>query len=126
MNEICLLSKNEWNCSTSTGKGKGGKDDMSTPIFRYVGLTTGLRGDCHAREFEINHIMFLGNQITIYDEDDNATYNYRILRIEGTVNNKSSNEIEHKTTSNLFVVKKCYENNVAQNWAEERREVKVA
>lgn len=95
-----------------------------TNLFRYVGLTTGLRNNCHAREFETNHVMFVGNEMRIYDEDDRETYNYRILRIEGTAYNKTTGEL--KATSNLFVVKKCYENNIAQNWVEKRKEVKVA
>ena len=98
-----------------------------TNIFRYVGLTTGLCKNCHAREFATDHIMFVGNEMKIYDEDDREAYNYRILRVEGTVYNKSSSEITPKETRNIFIVKKCYENNISQYWEEEnRREVKAA
>lgn len=98
-----------------------------TPIFRYVGLTTGLHDNCHAREFETNHVMFSGKEMEIYDDDDRCTYNYRILRTEGTVYNKADSEITAKATvNNTFVVRKCYENNPSSYWEEDRREVKVA
>lgn len=66
---------------------------MRTPLFRYVGLSLDKDIPTHAREFEINSLYKKGDEVTIWDDEDRRTYTYRILRFEGTVYNKSSEEV---------------------------------
>ncbi len=66
---------------------------MKTPLFRYVGLCIDKDVDTHAREFEINSLYKKGDEVTIWDEEDRRSYTYRILRFEGTVYNKSAEEV---------------------------------
>lgn len=69
------------------------KTKGSTPLFRYVGLCIDKDTTTHARQITINKYYDLGNEINVFDEDDMRTYTYRLLRFEGTVYNKSVEEL---------------------------------
>ena len=77
---------------------------MRTPIFRYVGLAVKKNGVSftylpdypHARQIAIDRCLEIGAELDWYDDEDRATYTYRILRVDGTVYNKSKQELERE------------------------------
>lgn len=62
-------------------------------VFRYVMLNLDLN---YAYELETNKLYNVGQKVNIYDTVDRKTYAMRIVRIEGTVYNKSAREMEEK------------------------------
>ena len=65
----------------------------NTNVFRYVALNLDLN---QAYEIETDKIYKVGQKVNIWDSADRKTYAIRVLRIEGTVYNKSAREIEEK------------------------------
>ena len=63
---------------------------MNTNVFRYVGLNLDLN---QAYEVETDKLYKIGQKVDIWDSVDRKTYTMRILRIEGTVYNKSAQEL---------------------------------
>lgn len=62
----------------------------ATPVFRYVAIDL---TDNYALQLEMNKLLKVGSIINRYDPDDRKTHTFRILRIEGTVYNKTSDEV---------------------------------
>lgn len=65
----------------------------NTNVFRYVALNLDLN---QAYEIETDKIYKVGQKVNIWDSADRKTYAIRVLRIEGTVYNKSAREMEEK------------------------------
>lgn len=74
-------------------------------VFRYVGLAirkngqkfTELPGEYqHARQISIDKYMEIGQELDWFDDEDMCTYTYRILRFDGSVYNKSKQELERE------------------------------
>lgn len=65
----------------------------NTNVFRYVALNLDLN---YAYEIETDKLYKVGQKVNIYDTVDRKTYAIRVLRIEGTVYNKSAREMEEK------------------------------
>ena len=65
----------------------------NTNVFRYVALNLDLN---QAYELETDKLYKIGQKTEIWDSADRKTYAMRILRIEGTVYNKSAREMEEK------------------------------
>lgn len=63
----------------------------TTPVFRYVAMDL---TDNYALELEMNKLLRVGQKIYQFDNTDRKTHEYRILRIEGTVYNKSTEEFK--------------------------------
>lgn len=66
---------------------------MKTPVFRYVVLDLTAN---YALEVEVNKLYKVGDKFSYYDDDDRQTHEFRVLRIEGTVYNKSKAELEYE------------------------------
>ena len=62
----------------------------NTNVFRYVALNLDLN---QAYELETDKLYKIGQKTEIWDSADRKTYAMRILRIEGTVYNKSAQEL---------------------------------
>ena len=65
----------------------------NTNVFRYVMLNLDLN---YAYEIETDKLYNVGQKVNIYDTVDRKTYAMRVVRIEGTVYNKSQREMEEK------------------------------
>ncbi len=65
----------------------------NTNVFRYVALNLDLN---QAYEIETDKLYKVGQKVNIWDSADRKTYAVRVLRIEGTVYNKSAREMEEK------------------------------
>lgn len=62
-------------------------------VFRYVCLNLDLN---YAYELETDKLYKVGQKVSVYDSVDRKTYALRVVRIEGTVYNKSQRELEEK------------------------------
>ena len=65
----------------------------NTNVFRYVVLNLDLN---YAYEIETDKLYKVGQKVNVYDTVDRKTYAMRVVRIEGTVYNKSAREMEEK------------------------------
>ena len=65
----------------------------NTNVFRYVMLNLDLN---YAYELETDKLYKVGQKVNVYDTVDRKTYAMRVVRIEGTVYNKSAREMEEK------------------------------
>lgn len=76
-------------------------------LVRYVGLAMEEDGQKymivsrlglqHTREFELNSDYYhIGDMYPYYDPNDRRTYTYKLLRMEGTVNNKTKQQVERE------------------------------
>ena len=63
---------------------------MNTNTFRYCVLNLDLN---YAYELETDKLYKIGQKVTVYDSADRKTYALRVVRIEGTVYNKSAQEL---------------------------------
>ena len=66
---------------------------MKNTVIRYTVLNLDLN---YAYEIETDKMYKVGQKINIYDAIDRKTYTIRVVRLEGTVYNKSSKEIENE------------------------------
>lgn len=66
------------------------KDNQKYLVMNNLGLQ-------HTREFELNSDYYkIGDLYPYYDAEDNCTYTYKLLRMEGTVNNKTKQQVERE------------------------------
>lgn len=66
---------------------------MKRTVLRYTVLNLDLN---YAYEIESDKMYKVGQKINIYDAIDRKTYAVRVVRLEGTVYNKSAREIENE------------------------------
>lgn len=66
------------------------KKVKNTNVFRYVCLNLDLN---YAYELETDKLYSVGQKVNVYDVEDRKTYAMRICRIEGTVYNKSAEQL---------------------------------
>lgn len=63
---------------------------MKNTVIRYTVLNLDLN---YAYEIETDKMYKVGQKINIYDAIDRKTYTMRVVRLEGTVYNKSAREL---------------------------------
>ena len=66
---------------------------MKNTVLRYTVLNLDLN---YAYEIETDKMYKIGEKVNIYDSIDRKTYAVRVVRLEGTVYNKSAREIENE------------------------------
>ena len=63
---------------------------MKRTVLRYTVLNLDLN---YAYEIESDKMYKVGQKIDVYDATDRKTYSMRVVRLEGTVYNKSAQEL---------------------------------
>ena len=66
---------------------------MKNTVLRYTVLNLDLN---YAYEIETDKMYKIGEKVNIYDVADRKTYAVRVVRLEGTVYNKSQRELNEE------------------------------
>ena len=66
---------------------------MRNTVLRYTVINLDLN---YAYEIETDKMYKVGQKINIYDAIDRKTYTMRVVRLEGTVYNKSARELNEE------------------------------
>lgn len=74
---------------------------MRRNVYRYTVLNLDLN---YAYEIETDRLYKVGQKIVSYDAADRRTYSMRVVRIEGTVYNKSAEQLMREKQERIAAI----------------------